>query len=738
MAGKRTEGDSPRKREPADRLSATLLLDRPVTEVKQVSPARAKALAGLGIRSVRDLLCHYPRRYIDLTSCQTVAQAAIGSLCTVQAAVHAIKLKKPKPRLSLVEITLVDGTGTLMVTCFRQPWLMDSLKPGMRVTVAGKVEFDYGFKRMTNPFLEAEEGEGGLSGGKVIPVHPACEKVSAAWMRRIVENALLLVRGQQDPLPVELRTRYRLMSRGRAWEAIHFPASMEEMQQARRRLAYEELLLLQLKLADESARRSRGLKPRVHEVEGPRMRAFAEAVPFALTEDQARAKDDVLSLMASPTCANHLVLGDVGTGKTMVAAFACAAASQTGTQVLFMAPTEVLARQHAKGLGPLFDQAGITWDCLTGSTSADEREGVLGRLATGVTDVLFGTHALLEDDVRPKDCSLVIVDEQQRFGVDQRARLLAKGQAVDALYLTATPIPRSLALALYGNLSLSYLVQKPHAAQRITQVVPRGNKGAAYDGARQALERGEQVYVVCPLVGLDSQQRDAKAGMAPEGDEEYAYAAISIESDDDLEEGNVSAAVKEARFLQEKVFADYRVELMHGRMSAQEKARVMEEFRQNKVQVLVSTTVIEVGVDVPNATVMIVEDADRFGLSQLHQLRGRVGRGKKSALVYLVSASQTPQALERLAVMEKTEDGFELASYDLSLRKEGDILGNRQHGASALKLVNVVRDRAMVEAAHADARELLARDPELRQEAHQALAREVRRVFSDQAHAIGG
>ena len=239
MAGKRTEGDSPRKREPADRLSATLLLDRPVTEVKQVSPARAKALAGLGIRSVRDLLCHYPRRYIDLTSCQTVAQAAIGSLCTVQAAVHAIKLKKPKPRLSLVEITLVDGTGTLMVTCFRQPWLMDSLKPGMRVTVAGKVEFDYGFKRMTNPFLEAEEGEGGLSGGKVIPVHPACEKVSAAWMRRIVENALLLVRGQQDPLPVELRTRYRLMSRGRAWEAIHFPASMEEMQQARRRLAYE-------------------------------------------------------------------------------------------------------------------------------------------------------------------------------------------------------------------------------------------------------------------------------------------------------------------------------------------------------------------------------------------------------------------------------------------------------------------------------------------------------------------
>ncbi|MDO4501854.1 MAG: ATP-dependent DNA helicase RecG [Coriobacteriia bacterium] len=739
MAGKRTEGESPRRGEPTDRLSATLLLDQPVHLVSQVSPARAKALQGLGIRTVRDLVSHYPRRYVDMTACETIARAQIGTAYTIVGQVHSIKLKRPKPRLSLVEITLVDGTGTLMVTCFRQPWLMDSVKAGMQVTVAGKLEFDYGFKRMTNPLLEVVESGERPAGGKVIPVHPACEKLSAAMMRRVVENALLLVRGQQDPLPVELRTRYRLMSRGRACECIHFPASMEEMKQARRRLAYEELLFLQIKLITDGAERAKGQTPRTHVVEGERMRSFADCIPFTLTEDQARAKDDVLSRLAEPRCANHLVLGDVGTGKTMVAAFACAAVSQSGTQALFMAPTEVLARQHAAGLGPLFDQAGVTWDCLTGSTSADERQGILERAAAGNTDVLFGTHALLEDDVHLKDCSLVIVDEQQRFGVDQRARLLAKGTAVDALYLTATPIPRTLALALYGDLTLSYLVQKPHAAQRTTRTLPRGNKGAAYDAAKEALARGEQVYVVCPLVGLDSQARDKKAAAKREPDEEeYAYAAISIESDGDLDEGNVTAAVKEAQFLQSKVFADYKVELLHGRMSADEKSQVMERFRSNQTQVLVATTVIEVGVDVPNATVMIVEDADRFGLSQLHQLRGRVGRGTKSAQVFLVSASQAPQALERLAAMEKTEDGFELATYDLSLRREGDILGNRQHGASALKLVNVVRDRAMVEAAHADAWALLQEDPNLEQPQHQALAREVRRAFAGEAHVIGG
>ena len=521
---------------------------------------------------------------------------------------------------------------------------------------------------------------------------------------------------------------------------------MDEVAEARRRLVYEELLLLELMLMRESRERTDGCEPVVHAVDGPRMAALAEAVPFRLTDEQEEAKRDILAALAAPQTANHLLLGDVGTGKTVVAAFALAAAADTGAQALLMAPTEVLARQHGKSLGPLFDAAGISWAVLTGSTPSAEREAVLARVAEGSVDVLIGTHALLEDDVAPRRLSLVVIDEQQRFGVEQRAKLLAKGDAPDALYLTATPIPRSLALALFGNLTLSYLKHRPHdAAQRATFVHQKADRGHAYDAARAALARGEQVYVVCPLIGQDSGERDAKAadggsgGRRREADEEaYEYAAISIETDDDLEGDDVAAAAKEASYLQGTVFADYRVELLHGRMPASEKQAVMQRFRDNETQVLVATTVIEVGVDVPNATVMIVEDADRFGLSQLHQLRGRVGRGEKAAEVHLVSASKSDAALTRLSAMVDTDDGFELASYDLSLRREGDILGNRQHGASGLKLVNVMRDGAVIEAAHADAAAILEEDPNLELPAHRALAREVRIVYANDHVAQGG
>ena len=710
-----------------------------------MSPVRARALDALGIRTVRDLATHFPRRYIDLSRKASVATAVIGEQCTVEGTVHEIKLKRPKPRLTLVELSLVDATGVLMVTCFRQPWLMDQVKAGMRIAVAGKLEFNYGFKRMTNPYLEVLEGEGSAE-GMIIPVHPACEKVSAAWMRRLVGNALEATAGLYDPLPLELRAKYRLMSRSAALSSIHFPHAMGEVAEARRRLVYEELLLLELMLMRESRERSDGREAVRHVVDGPRSSALAAAVPFQLTDEQLQAKADILASLAADQAANHLLLGDVGTGKTVVAAFALAAAADTGTQALLMAPTEVLARQHGKSLGPLFDAAGIAWDVLTGSTAPADRETVLARLAAGEIDVLIGTHALLEDDVAPRRLSLVVIDEQQRFGVDQRAKLLAKGEAPDALYLTATPIPRSLALALFGNLTLSYLKHRPHdSARRATFVHQKSDRGNAYDAARAALARGEQVYVVCPLIGQDGGERDAKAsgggtgGRRRESDEEaYEYAAISIETDDDLAGDDVAAATKEASYLQATVFADYRVELLHGRMRNAEKQAVMQRFRENETQVLVATTVIEVGVDVPNATVMIVEDADRFGLSQLHQLRGRVGRGEKAAEVHLVSASKSDTALTRLAAMKSTDDGFELASYDLSLRREGDILGNRQHGASGLKLVNVVRDGAVIEAAHADAAAIMDEDPQLELPAHRALAREVRIMYAHDHVSQGG
>lgn len=715
--------------EPIDRLAATLALDEPVGRVRLVSPSRVNALAGLGIRTLRDLVTHFPRRYVDLSEKKTIAQASLGEKCTVEGVVYEVKLKRPKPRLSLTEITLTDSTGTLLVTCFRQPWLADQLSPGMRVAVAGTIEFNYGFKRMTNPYLEKLDAAAGAA-GMIIPVHPACEKLSAAWMRRLVANGLSACEGMLDPLPLDLRLRYRLMSKGRALSCIHFPQTMDEARQARRRLVYEELLVLQLTLIGEARARERGHAATRHVLGGPHSEALASALPFALTNDQRSACDAILSAMAGCHAMNHMLLGDVGTGKTAVAAFALASAADTGTQALMMAPTEVLAHQHGKSLGPWLDAANVSWAVLTGSTPASEREAILSRLSEGELDVLIGTHALLEDDVAPRNCSLVVIDEQQRFGVEQREALLCKGEAVDALSLTATPIPRSLALALFGNTELSYLRERPAtAAGRSTTVLSKQERGRAYDAAREALERGEQVYVVCPLVGQSSEERDTRAGKASrrEGDEdEYVYAAISIEGDQDYAGDNVAAAQQEAEFLQRSVFADWQVELLCGRMSGTEKQSVMERFRRGETQVLVATTVIEVGVDVPNATVMIIEDADRFGLSQLHQLRGRVGRGLKPGNVFLVSASRTDVALARLSAMESTDDGLELAAFDLSLRREGDILGNRQSGASSLKLVNVVRDANVIEAAHADALSILNEDPLLEQPEHRALAREAR------------
>ncbi len=714
-----------------DRTRATLALDEAVSKVRMVSPKRSSALAKIGIESVRDLVSNYPRRYVDMSYVSTIAAAQIGMTCTIRARVYEVKLKKPRPNLPLAEVTVTDETGTLIVTAFRQPWLADQLKRGMLIALSGKVEFNYGFKRMVNPYLEALEGEGEGFHGMILPVHPSTGAVKAGMMRRLVSNALELVQGAHDPLPLSLRARYRLMSRSSALTCIHFPHSMEEQHQARRRLAYEEVLLLQLVLMRNGEDRSEGKTPVSHVVDGPRISALAAALPFELTGEQTRAKDEILEKLSAPRAANHMLLGDVGTGKTIVAAFALAASADSGKQALFMAPTEILARQHFASLGPLLETAGVSSAVLTGSTAPHERESIVERCAAGNLDVLFGTHALLEDDIVLRDCSLAIIDEQQRFGVEQRAALLDKGECPDALFLTATPIPRTLALALFGNLTLSYIKERPRSsAPRKTFVHGYSERGLAYDAALEACRRGEQVYVVCPLVGEKRiVERDAKKERSFDEEEEYEFANIAIEDESDMLGGNAHAAEEEAAFLQSKVFIDFNVGLVHGKLPAAEKQETMDAFRSGQLDVLVSTTVIEVGVDVPNATVMIVEDADRFGLSQLHQLRGRVGRGDKPGEVHLVSGTKNESALARLAAMEHTDDGFELASYDLSLRREGDILGNRQSGASLLKLVNVVRDGNIIEAAHADARAILDEDPMLESELYRPLAREARIVY---------
>ncbi|MDO4532915.1 MAG: ATP-dependent DNA helicase RecG [Coriobacteriia bacterium] len=722
-----------------DRLEATLTLDRPVSSVKQVSPARERVLSSRGIHTVRDLVCEYPFRYVDLSRIATVIGAPIGQSCTIAGSIHKIEAKRTRRRnLGLVEITLVDATGTLMIACFNQPWLTNQYHDGDRIAVAGKVEFNYGFKRMTNPYIE-RLGDDEAAMGQVIPVHHASEKLKTGHMRAIIRNALEAVEGLDDPLPVELRGKYRLMSRGSALRCIQQPQDMAEVAQARRRLAYEELLLLELQLMARARERSAGKDPATHIVDGICVAALEAALPFELTDEQRVARSELLAAMGAERQANHLLLGDVGTGKTAVALFGLAAVADTGMQAMMMAPTEVLATQYATGLGPLLDTVGVSWALLTGSTAPEERTRILKDAEQGDLVVLFGTHALLEPDVQMPRLSFVVIDEQQRFGVEQRAALVAKGDCPDILSLTATPIPRSLALAVYGDMTLSYLTQRPrNAVGTRTRVFDREQAGDAYEVARQALEQGHQAYVVCPLVGVkredpeDSRKKGADPVLGGENDDEtLAPDAIAVEWDADLAGMDTRAAEEHARMLRRTVFSEHRVGVLHGKLGAEQKRRVMEAFRAHEIDVLVATTVIEVGVDVPNATVMVIEDADRFGLAQLHQLRGRVGRGDAPGEVCLISGSRAPIAVRRLQAMEQIQDGFRLSEYDLSLRREGDILGNRQHGASTLKLVNIMRDRNIIEAAHADAAEMLEADPDLAAPEHAALRRELRLMLKE-------
>ncbi len=648
-------------------------------------------------------MTHFPRRYIDMSQLVSIECAHIGENVTVLGQVYETVVKQPKPHLSLVEVTIVDESGIMIATFFRQPWLAKTLKPGTRVSVAGTMEFNFGFKRMTSPFLEILDAQTTVLQGRIIPVHAATEKVPTGQMRRLIENALEMVVPSYDPIPLALRKKYHLMSRNQAFCCIHFPKSMQEVHEARRRLVYEELLCLELYLKKKQKENCNGRYVR-HSVWGKHSVALKEVLPFTLTADQDAAILDIASCMQMPAVMNHMLLGDVGTGKTMVAAFACAFAADNATQTLMMAPTEVLAWQYGDKLGPLFDEIGMSWAVLTGSTSVAERESILERLATGKLDVLFGTVALLEPDVVCLDCSLVIIDEQQRFGVEQRQRLREKGTCPDCLSMTATPIPRSLALAVYGSMTLSYIKQVPFKrAHRKTFVHDYRAKGVAYDAARAALARGEQVYIVCPLVGQKREdEKESTHDSAIEQDVSY------IENDEDMRRDNTAAAKSEATFLQAKVFNEYKVGLLHGKMTSDAKREVMCQFKDHEIDVLVCTTVIEVGVDVPNATVMIVHDADKFGLSQLHQLRGRVGRGTLPGEIHLIGVTQNPVSKARLDAMAATEDGFKLAEFDLAQRREGDILGNRQSGTSILKLVNIMRDGNVIEVAHADADMILA------------------------------
>lgn len=678
------------------RIGGIHLSGRPVSGLRFVDTRRAEALERLGIRTIGDLVTHYPFRYLDLSTVSDLRTVPTGAEATVVGRVHDITVKRPRPRLTITEVAIVDGTGALVGVWFNQPHIAQSFRVGERVAFAGTVLFEYGLKQIKTPFVEKlPDGDTGPDIARILPIHRATDGLSTNWIRRLVIEALASAGDVPDPLPAALRVRRELVPLRAAYAWIHFPPDAAALQAARRRLAFDELFTIRLAMA---VRRSRFVDQRAghgHHTDGEALSALRRALPFPLTTDQTGAVSAVLDDMAAPRPMNRMLLGDVGTGKTAVAAHALAVCGDSGTQAAMMAPTEVLAEQYARAVGPLLEAVGVSWALLTGSTPAPERRRILSSLADGTTSVAFGTHALIQPDVRYHALSLVVVDEQHRFGVGQRLALREKGETPDLLVMTATPIPRSLALTLYGDLDTTYLRERPGGrgpGHVSTRIVPMTGRQDAYDAVRRTVSQGRRAYIVCALV-----------------DESDTTAA--------------RAATSEARRLQRSVFPDLRVGLLTGALRPAEKRAVMEKFRSGEVDVLVATTVIEVGVDVPDATLMIIEDAERFGLAQLHQLRGRVGRGEHPGEVLLFADPKTAEGRARMDAIASTADGFTLAEEDLRLRGEGDILGLRQSGLPALRVASVSTDAALLECAGDDAAAIIAEDPGLRAPVHAPLLR---------------
>ncbi|MDI6823049.1 MAG: ATP-dependent DNA helicase RecG [Bacillota bacterium] len=682
-------------------------LETPLRFCKGVGPARARDLARLGLRTVGDLLFYFPRRHEDRRDFCPVGHLRPGEVCTVRGVVHAVEERHPRPGLSLLRVGISDRTGILWGTWFNQPFRKAQFRRGMTVIFSGRVERRFGEWRMDNPEYEIDTGADPLHVGRLVPVYPLKEGIFQrplrALAREVVERFAPRV---PDLLPAPVRERAGLVSAAVAVRDMHFPADETALEAARRRLAFEELFLLQLAIALQrrQVKQREGIS---HPPDGELHARFLRALPFPLTAAQERVYGEIRADMESPRPMNRLLQGDVGSGKTLVAAMAALKAAGAGYQCAFMVPTEILAEQHYQNLRPLLEPLGVPVGLLTGSQSASERARVMEPMAAGEAGVYVGTHALIGEGVMLPRLSLAITDEQHRFGVRQRAMLLEKGLAADVLVMTATPIPRTLALTLFGDLDLSVIDQMPPGRRPVqTHWLPGTRRREAYAFVRQEVAKGNQAYVVCPLV--------------EESDKLQAEAATRLAAD--LERGELRGL---------------RVGLVHGRLPAREREEVMARFRSGEVQVLVATTVIEVGVDVPAATVMVVEGAERFGLAQLHQLRGRVGRGNQPSYCLLIGDPGSEEARMRLQAMERTTDGFEIAEEDLRLRGPGEFFGVRQHGLPDFRVANPLRDHALLEEARAAAAALVEGDPGLRSPAHAPLRQALRDRFGERLGLVG-
>ena len=635
-------------------------MDERLTTIKGIGPGREKQLHKLGITNVTSLLTYFPRSYEDRRTIYRIGDLKSGMTGGVVGNVIAVQEKRPRPRLSILEVVIADGTGPLKIVLFNQGYKKNFYKKGQRLYAYGKAEFQYGAMQMNTPQIE-NLGDGGEPDRGIVPIYALADGVSQFVVRSSVRNWFAANHELQEILPAEVREAHQYMSRYDAFKMMHFPASSERYEEARHQLAYEELFVMQSGLAllrnKEQCHKGSKMGPN-----GDLMAQCIENLPFSLTGDQQRALEDIRIDMEDERPMQRLLQGDVGSGKTVVATLSLLKAIENGYQGALMAPTEILAAQHYEGITEVCRNLGITIELLTGSTTKKEKEHIYEGLADGSINMIIGTHALIQEGVNFHNLGLVIIDEQHRFGVEQRARLQQKGTYPHVLIMTATPIPRTMTLSVYGDLAVSLIKEMPPGRKPVkTYAVDSSYKERLRNFFGKEMAEGRQVYVVCPLVE-ESEKLDLQAA-------EELY----------LE-------------LKEYFYKAYEVGLVHGRMKPSEKDEVMNAFHKGDISLLVSTTVIEVGVNVPNATIMCIEGAERFGLSQLHQLRGRVGRGSHQSYCILVSDSKNDVSQERLKLMEQTQDGFELAEQDLLLRGSGQLFGLAQSGLPDLRVANIIKD----------------------------------------------
>ena len=691
------------------------VLDAPITKLKGAGPKLAAAAAELGISSLGDLLRHVPHSYRDRADPIGLGDLKLGEEATVEVRVTSAKLRPTRRRrLTVLEAGVSDGSGAVKAVWFNRAWLADRLQPGTRLLLRGKLE-KRGFTVSEHEFLDVAGESAGLHTTGIVPVHPASERLRPQRIREWVWQALPLARHAVEPIPGRVRRALRMAGAADSITASHFPADEHAAEAARERLAFEELFLYQAALVSRRGRRVSGRRGVALPARGERVSGWLDALPFGLTGDQRRAIGEIDEDLGRPQPMQRLLMGEVGSGKTVVAVYAMLRAIEAGHQAALMAPTETLAEQHFKTLEILLAGEPVPATLLTSATPPARRRELLDSLAAGEPQLVVGTHALIESAVEFSSLAVAVVDEQHRFGVRQRAALDAKGpgrRLPHVLHMTATPIPRTLSLTAYGDLDTTALRELPQGRQPIrTRVVSEEHRADAYEFIRGRLSEGRQAYVVCPLVS-DSEATSNRVALSR---------ALSSK-----------AAEAEAKRLAAGELRDFRVELLHGQMTSEQKARAMQAFSSGEAQVLVATTVIEVGIDVPNATVMLVEGAERFGLSQLHQLRGRVGRGAHESFCILFGDPESDAARARLEAIAAESDGFALAEVDLSIRGEGEILGTRQHGLPRFRAATLPEDTALLLEARRRVLELRERHGSLEDAALGPLMDEARRRFGDE------